>query len=93
MNPEDIAAAVYELVDRRIDTKQHQFIQGTFVAAETSDTNLSKVNVEGVDIRFVRRLDSVTGLVAGNSIMLAKAPGFPLTILGKLRGDITDMLV
>lgn len=89
-NADDVAGATYELIDRRIDTKGLQVLVGTWRSAESFDADLSVVEIEGATIHYVRKLAHVTGLTNGDTIELLKQPGFPLTIQGKIVGNIVN---
>lgn len=64
------------------------------IAGETvgDENNLSLVVVVGTDgsetFRGVRKLAHVTGLNAGDPVLMISGPACPLTIIGELRGDI-----
>lgn len=56
------------------------------------ENNLSLVQIVGTDgtetFRGVRKLAHVTGLNAGDPVLMLAGPQCPLTIIGELRGDI-----
>lgn len=70
---------------------RRQFVYGVFVAAETVDANLSQVRIPGgasdgtdATLRFVPKGEHVTGLAAGNTVLLV---GSPHCIIAKVVGD------
>lgn len=76
-----------------------QILTGTWMGeddlpGETSgdENNLSLVEIIGTDgtetFRGVRKLAHVTGLNAGDPVLMVSGPQCPLTIIGELRGDI-----
>lgn len=58
-------------------------------SAETVDSNLSSITIDGEVHRWVQKHQHVTGLTAGDLIHVIYGPGTPLTIIGKISGDIT----
>jgi hypothetical protein len=89
-NSEDnVVKAVYTYVRTLIDQSAHKFFQGKWVGAESVDANLSSVTIDGLSYRFIRKCSHVTGLSSNDNILLIKGPGTPMTIIGKLVGDIT----
>ena len=58
-------------------------------SAEAVDPDLSNITVDGEEHRWVSKHSHVTGLTAGDLIHVIYGPGTPMTIIGKLSGDIT----
>lgn len=77
---------------------QHSpFVYGIWLAAESTDANLSKVLVPGaglggedITLRFVPRAKHVTGLTTSSTVLLA---GNPLCIIADIIGDITTAAI
>jgi len=65
-----------------------QILFGTFQNAET-DANLSSILIQGAAVRWVRKLEHVTGLTTGDAILLLQDKK-SLTIIGVVVGDITN---
>lgn len=92
MSADDIALYVRRIVEELIQKQAYHILYGTWVAAETEDANLSKITIEGVQVRWAPKLASVTGLTAGKQVMCIKGPGVPVTIIGLIQGNITKAL-
>jgi chitodextrinase len=66
----------------------------TWAAAESSDSNLSQVILQGGTwCRFVPKLAHVTGLTAGKTVILTASPTLPLHISGVLVGNIGNAVI
>jgi len=89
MSADDIALYVRLIAEDLIQKHSYRILYGTWLAAETEDANLSKILIEGFEVRWAPKLAHVTGLTAGNQVMCIKGPGVPVTILGAIQGDIT----
>jgi hypothetical protein len=89
LSGDDVISAIYEMVEELIDNKQHCIVQGTWNYAEDVDSDLSSVTIEGLEYKFVRKLDHVTGLTNGDALLLLRSPECTLTIIGKIIGNIT----
>lgn len=62
---------------------------GTWASAEVGDPDLSTVFLQGGAVcRNVPRLSHVTGLTAGNTILMVSSPTVPMHIVGVLVGNI-----
>lgn len=60
----------------------------TWEGAESIDANLSSLFVPGGSrVRFVPKLTSVTGLVAGNPVLIEAGPNGGFIIVGKITGN------
>lgn len=96
---EDLVAYIRKVVREEISHLQQgvktPYLYGTWLAAESVDPNLSQVQLEGegVVVRGVRKLASVTGLVPGKQVLMLKHGVVPLTIIGAVVGDITKIEV
>lgn len=84
-----VADAIKEYVDRLITQRTPTAYLGVWLAAEAVDSNLSQVSVQGNTWRFIPKLESVTGLVATDKVLIIKFPGLPATIYGVILGDVT----
>lgn len=85
----DVVTHIIRRVSDAIKQDQYIVLQGNWVAAEGVDADLSEVVIEGITCRGVRKLEHVTGLAAGNQVLCLKGPGLPVTIVGRMIGDIT----
>ncbi len=62
---------------------------GTWASAESADSNLSQVILQGGTwCRNVPKMSHVTGLVAGQILKLESSPSIPLHIVGVLVGNV-----
>lgn len=62
---------------------------GTWAGTEATDTDLSQVVLQGGTwCRYVPKMGHVTGLVAGQTVMLESSPAVPMHIVGVLKGGI-----
>lgn len=88
---DQINHAVQRGIQRQLGNVVSPYFYGTFVATEAADANLSKITVAGnaAEFRFVPRLAHVTGLTAGETVLCVKGKGVPLTIIGRVVGDIS----
>ena len=84
-----VVDAIKEYVDRLITQRTPTAYLGVWIAAESVDSNLSQVTVQGNTWRFVPKLESVTGLVGKDKVLMIKFPGLPATIHGVVLGDVT----
>ena len=84
-----IIDAVNEYCNRLIVQKTPKAYLGSWVAAESVDNSLSKVDVNGIQWRYIPKLESVTGLAAGDKVLMVKFPGMPAMIHGVVLGDVT----
>lgn len=86
-----LATMIRGVVREELGNVISPFVYATFVAAEALDANLSKVTLSGTteQARFVPKLVHVTGLAAGNTLLCIKGKGVPLTIVGRVAGDIS----
>lgn len=85
----EFARAIQDVVVKEIRNSAPYFTTGIWVAAETVDSNLSSVRVGDSILRFVPKLSGVSPS-ANDTVLMLKAPGVPLTIMGVLVGDITQ---
>lgn len=91
MPRDDTVAALTQLVKRLIRSERGSFstfVQATFVAAETSDADLSQISVNGVTVRNVPKHSHVGTMTAGQQLTCIQGGGIPLTILGIRKGAI-----
>jgi hypothetical protein len=86
-----IVATVYRVVRKELGGMRDAYLHATFLATET-DATLSRILLTGdiEEARWVRKLAHVTGLTAGDTVLCVKGPTTPLTIIGKISGDITQ---
>lgn len=89
----EVAKAISDLIERKINELTPHVDIGVFVVAESIDTNLSEVISGGTTYRYVPKASSVGALTAGNQIYLLKAPGTPMFIIGKVSGNIKAMFI
>lgn len=90
MIDEELADAIRSEIRRILTQEVAYTVDGTFLAAESVDANLSQVEILGETIRFVPKYEHVTGLVAGMTVTCFKrSKETPLTIVGIRSGDIT----
>ncbi|MGI5245411.1 fibronectin type III domain-containing protein [Dactylosporangium sp. CA-139066] len=76
--------------DSGANTPTVRYYLGTWAGAEASDSNLSQVILQGGTwCRFVPKKAHVTGLTAGNTVILCSSPTIPLHIDGILSGNIS----
>lgn len=89
----DVILAVERFVRHYLDSDKAPVTKSSmavFVAANAIDANLSKVKLmNGTVVDYIPKGNHVTGLVAGDPVLLVKAPGVALTIIAKVHGDIT----
>ncbi len=83
-----VAKAIQDLVVRKIAELAPRFELGVWLAVEATDANLSQVRVAGQTLRYIPKLASASTLAVGDQVLLVKAPGIPLIILGEVVGDI-----
>lgn len=93
MNHIELIQEVVNIVEskiRKYQSGQTPILYGTWQQSESVDPNLSQVFVEGQtsNTRGVRKLAHVTGLAVGDQVMMYRCQGTPLTIIGKVVGDI-----
>lgn len=97
MNAEVDAMVTFirEIIREELGNVVSPFLYATYVGPETEDANLSKVTLPGgvKQARYVPKLEHVTGLVSGQTLMCVKGKGTPLTIIGRVTGNITLALV
>lgn len=86
-----IVGSAVETVMKQLGNVVSPFVYATFVAVEAADADLSKVTLSGsaTVARFVPKLSHVTGLSAGQTLLCIKSKGVPLTIIGRVVGDIS----
>jgi hypothetical protein len=84
----EFAKAIAHLVEKRIREQAPYFTTGVFLQSEPIDSNLSMVQVAGSVARYIPKLSHVT-LSPSDVVLMARAPGVPLVILGVIVGDIT----
>lgn len=92
MAKDDTTQAIVGLVKSLIKKERGNFstfVQATFVAADTVDSNLSTITVLGTTVRKVRKGAHVGTLTAGQQLICIQGNGIPLTILMAPVGDIT----
>lgn len=90
--------ALVDIIDQRVrkivrevlGNMASPFVYGTWVASEAEDSNLSKVTLSGTteQARYVPKGAHVTGLSAGQTVLMVKGKGVPLTIIARVVGDI-----
>lgn len=88
-NIDDFVSLINRKVEELIRKQSYQFLQGTWQGAEAEDANLSSIDIEGITVRWARKLEHVTGLAVGDQVICIKGPGVPVTIVGVIIGDIT----
>lgn len=95
--------AVQDLTDRIVDLIRKilkepsspvtHITYGTYQSANTLDSNLSVVTIGAGPYsstsNSIRKLSHVTGLTAGNTVMMVSDANTPLTIIGVVVGNIT----
>jgi len=84
----ELAKTIQQFVEKQIRSQAPYFTTGVFLGAETEDSNLSQVSVSGNIVRFVPKLSNVT-LSPGDTVLMVRAPGIPLIIIGVMVGNIT----
>lgn len=73
------------------NTPTVRYYLATWASAEASDSNLSQVVLQGGTwCRYVPKLSHVTGLSAGQTIVMISSPTVPLHIVGVLVGNIKN---
>lgn len=77
---DEVTAKILRLIDQRTT----RLLYGTFVATEPNNGLLSHVTVEGTSHHNIARLASVTGLIAGSTVIMLTGGSVPLTIIGRL---------
>ncbi len=85
--------ALEQMVKNTVNRNQSLPTSQTFLAtwngAEASDSNLSNISLQGGGTaRFVPKLAHVTGLVAGDRVLVEGGGVAPMHITGKIVGDI-----
>lgn len=87
------ADAIYDLIMRILDrpeTPVARVWMGVWLSANTVDANLSKISMlNGDTVDFVPKSNAVTGLTAGDPVLLVRGPTVPMTIIAKVHGDIS----
>ena len=84
-----LVTLIKKTVQESLNAKGYRVLQGTWLNAESEDANLSRIEVEGIELRWVRKLEHVTGLSLDNQVLCLHGPGVPVTIIGVTIGDIT----
>jgi hypothetical protein len=82
---------IQKAIRRMFGNMSSLYSYGTWVQAESVDANLSQVTLAGTEdiARFVPKGAHVTGLTAGDTVLMVRAKGAPLTIIARVVGDIT----
>jgi hypothetical protein len=87
----DYEESLIRRIVTEIDKRLPKIRIGRFVAAEATDANLSQVIIPGgTTIRMVPKLESATGLVANDVVVLQGSETAGYLILGVLVGDRTN---
>lgn len=92
MAKDDTIEALTQLVRKIIKSERGAngpFVQATFVSAETADADLSVVTINGTTVRRVRKHKEVGAMTAGEQLTCIQGNGTPLTIIGRVTGNIT----
>lgn len=89
VQPEHVVDAHHEYVKTLVDSMIMKSYSGVWQSAEDVDVDLSIVNVEGENWRWVQKVAHVTGLSLGDGVLIHKAPGFPAIIMGIIVGNST----
>lgn len=85
----DFITEIRRVIAQEIQARTYKFVEGTFIAAETEDGNLSTLVIEGRTVKWCRKLEHVTGLAVNDQVLCVHGPGLPVTIVGIITGDIT----
>lgn len=86
---DDMVTSMMREMRQFIMNSSDRILHGTWLGAESEDANLSKVEIEGITVRWAQKLEHVTGLAANDQVLCLKGPGTPVTIIGVVVGDIT----
>lgn len=92
MAKDDTTQAIVGLVKSLIKKERGNFstfVQATFLSADSTDPNLSNINVLGTTVRKVRKDAGVGTLTAGQQVICIQGNGIPLMIAFVPVGDIT----
>lgn len=90
MIDEVLAEAIRAEIRRILAQEVISTVDATFIQAESVDANLSEIEILGERIRFVPKLEHVTGLTTGMTVVCnRRTKETPLTIVGIRSGDIT----
>lgn len=84
----DLSDALFGLSQKK---KPGPFFFGRWEGPETVDSNLSQVTLSGdtTATRWIPKLKSVTGLVAGDGVLLIETGGGNKIIIGAITGDVS----
>jgi len=84
----DLVDSIVNRVLIEIDKRMPKVRYGTWVSAEATDANLSRVTVQGgTPARMVPKLSSVGTPSVGNTVVLLSGGGSGYTIIGILSGN------
>lgn len=86
-----LATRIFNQVEKYIAKNTIRFYYGIWQGTESVDADLSQVLFDTVLITGVRKIVSVTGLSAGDTVLCVRGPATPMTIIGIVAGDITLM--
>ena len=91
MVPQELADAIRNEIRRVIREEftgsNSPFVTATYTAAEAVDGNLSKIDIDGEECRFVPKANIT--LTAGDNLLCVRTKNIPLTIIAVLKGDIS----
>jgi hypothetical protein len=85
---DDLVTAMMREIRGFIINNTDRVLHGTWLAAEAEDANLSKIDIEGIEVRWAQKCEHVTGLTENDQVLCLKGPGTPVTIIGVVTGDI-----
>lgn len=85
---DDMVTAMMSEIKQFIVNNTDHILKGTWLGAEAEDANLSKVEIEGITVRWAQKLEHVTGLTVNDQVLCLKGPSTPVTIIGVIVGDI-----
>lgn len=84
-----VLARVLDILRKENGGGETNHVYGVYVEVEAVGS-LHKVLLPGGQVaRFVPAFAHVTGLAAGQTLMMVRDKGVPLTIIGRVTGDIT----
>lgn len=94
MAAKDVVDAVYRMIVKTLESPASpapRISYGVFRSVSTSDANLSVVGMGNPEVTsdWIRKLEHVTGLANGDTVMMISSSSTPLTIIGVVVGNVT----
>lgn len=84
-----LVTMIKQYVNEAILNKSIKVTAAEWVAAESVDSSLSQITLDGDTYHFVQKHAHVTGLTSGDIVHVMYGPNTPMTIIGIVAGDIS----